>query len=110
MKHWLLLAVAIVCEVVATTALKHSAGLTKLQPSLVALVGYATAFYLLSLTLATIPVGVSYAVWAGTGVALISLVGWLAFDQTLDAPALIGIALIFTGVIVINLFSESAYT
>jgi small multidrug resistance pump len=105
--NWLYLAIAIVLEVIATSALKASDGFTRLLPSLVVVVGYSAAFYTLSLTLRTMPVGVVYAVWSGVGVVLITLVGWLWFKQELDLPAFIGIALISTGVIVLNFFSKS---
>ena len=105
--NWLYLTVAIVLEVVATSALKASDGFTRLQPSLLVVVGYSAAFYMLSLTLRTMPVGVVYAVWSGVGVVLITLVGWLWFKQELDVPAFIGIALIAAGVIVLNFFSKS---
>lgn len=107
MKPWLLLGAAIVAEVAATSALRASAGFTRLLPSLVVLVGYGLAFYLLSLTLRSIPVGIAYAVWSGVGTALIALVGWAAFGQRLDAAALAGMALIIAGVLVMNLFSTS---
>ena len=77
-------------------------------PSLVVVAGYAVAFYLLSLTLRSIPVGIAYAVWSGLGVVLIALVGWLVFGQRLDAPALAGMALIVAGVLVMNLFSKAS--
>jgi small multidrug resistance pump len=105
--NWLYLAIAIVLEVIATSALKASDGFTKPWPSAVVVVGYAAAFYLLSLTLRTLPVGVVYAVWAGVGVVLITVVGWLVFKQELDAPALIGIGLIASGVVVLNCFSKA---
>ncbi len=105
--NWLYLAVAIVLEVVATSALKASDGFTRLRPSLLVVAGYGAAFYLLSITLRTMPVGVVYAVWSGVGVVLITLVGWLWFKQTLDWPALLGIALIAAGVIVLNFFSRT---
>jgi small multidrug resistance pump len=103
----LYLAVAIVLEVVATSALKASDGFTKLLPSLLVVLGYSAAFYTLSLTLRTMPVGVVYGVWSGVGVVLITLVGWLFFKQELDGPALLGIALISAGVIVLNFFSKA---
>ena len=103
--NWFYLAIAIVSEVVATSALKATVGFTRLSPSLIVVVGYASAFYFLSLTLRTIPVGVAYAVWSGVGVVLISLAGWLLYRQSLDVAALIGIALIVAGVLVLNLFS-----
>src|SRR5690606_15383483 len=98
---------AIASEVVGTSALKASEGFTRLGPSLVTVAGYAVAFYFLSLTLATIPVGIAYAVWSGVGIVLIALVGLLWFGQTLDAPALLGLALIVAGVLTINLFSTT---
>ena len=105
--NWLYLAVAIVLEVIATSALKASDGFTKLLPSVLVVLGYAAAFYTLSLTLRTMPVGVVYAVWSGVGVVLITLVGWLFFNQELDLPAFIGIGLISSGVIVLNFFSRA---
>ena len=104
---WVYLLLAIGFEVVATSALKASESFTRLGPSIIVVVGYAAAFYLLSLTLRTIPVGIVYAIWSGAGIVLISLVGWIAFRQHLDAAALIGIALILAGVAVINLLSKS---
>ncbi|MEC7641973.1 SMR family transporter [Idiomarina sp.] len=106
MKNWLFLGVAIIAEVVATSSLKASEGFTKLWPSLIVLLGYAIAFYFLSLTLKAIPVGIAYAVWAGLGIVLISLAGWLIFGQRLDLASILGMALIITGVVVINVFSK----
>lgn len=108
MPAWLCLSIAIVSEVIATSALKASEGFSRLAPSVIVVVGYLVAFYFLALTLKTIPVGVAYAIWSGAGVALIALVGWLVFGQRLDAPALIGMALIVTGVIVMQVFSKTA--
>jgi small multidrug resistance pump len=105
--NWIYLLLAIVAEVIATSALKESDGFTRLGPSLVVLIGYAAAFYLLSLTFRMMPVGVVYAIWSGVGIVLISLVGWIVFRQNLDAPALVGIGLIIAGVAMINLFSKS---
>jgi small multidrug resistance pump len=102
-----LLVIAIVFEVVATSALKATDGFTRLVPSIVTLVGYALAFYFLSLTLRTMPVGIVYAVWSGAGVVLITLIGWLYYRQSIDAPGLLGIGLIVAGVLVVNLFSRS---
>lgn len=104
---WIYLLLAIAAEVVATSALKASGSFTKLGPSVIVVLGYGAAFYLLSLTLKTIPVGVAYAVWSGVGIVLISLVGWIGFRQHLDGAALLGIALIVAGVAVINLLSKS---
>lgn len=106
--HWTLLLIAIVSEVVATSALKASDGFTRLGPSVLVVVGYGAAFYFLSLTLRILPVGVAYALWSGIGVVLITLVGWWWFGQTLDGPALLGMALIVAGVLVLNLFSRTA--
>ena len=105
--NWLYLTVAIVCEVIATSALKSSEGFTRLLPSVAVVVGYGAALYFLSLTLRTIPVGVAYAVWSGVGVVLITVVGWLVFKQELDMPAFIGIGLIASGVVVLNVFSKA---
>ena len=105
---WFYLLIAIFAEVVGTSALKASAGMTKLAPAAVVLLGYGAAFYFLSLTLAHIPVGVAYAIWSGVGIVLISLIGWRFLDQTLDMAALLGMGLIVCGVAVINLFSKSA--
>ncbi len=107
MQQWVFLSVAIVSEVVATSALKASEGFTRLWPSVIVTVGYASAFYFLSLTLKTIPIGVAYAIWSGVGVALIALIAWLFFGQALDTPALIGLALIIAGVVVLNVFSKT---
>ena len=104
---YLYLLVAIACEVVATSALKASNGFTVLAPSLVTLAFYCVAFYFLSLTLRAIPVGIVYAIWSGLGIVLIAAVGWVWFHQRLDAPALVGLALILAGVVVINAFSKS---
>lgn len=106
--YWIYLAIAIVTEVIGTSALKSSAGFTRLLPSAVVIVSYAIAFYLLSLTLRSIPVGIVYAVWSGVGIVLLALIGALFFKQTLDTPALIGVGLILAGVLVINLFSQTA--
>jgi len=104
---YLYLAAAIVAEVVATSLLKTSHGFTRLWPSLATVLGYAVAFYCLAQTLGTLPTGVAYAIWSGVGIVLISLIGWLAFGQTLDMPALIGMGMIIAGVVVINVFSRS---
>ena len=105
--HWVYLLIAIVAEVIATSALKASAEFTRLLPSIVVVAGYLTAFYFLSLTLRTLPVAIVYAMWSGIGIALIALVGWLFLKQSLDAAALIGIGLIVSGVLVLNVFSKS---
>lgn len=107
MSHWLTLSAAIVSEVIATSALKASEGFTRLWPTVTVAAGYTTAFYFLSLTLKTMPIGVAYAVWSGAGVALIALIAWAFLGQRLDLAAVIGIALIVSGVIVLNAFSKS---
>ncbi len=101
------LAIAIIGEVIGTSALKATEGFSRLGPSLVVVAGYGVAFYFLALALKTIPVGVAYAIWSGVGVALITLIGWAVFKQKLDAPALLGIALIVAGVVVIQFFSAT---
>lgn len=105
---WAYLLIAIVAEVAGTSALKASQGFTVLLPSALVVMGYAVAFYFLSLTLGSISVGVAYALWSGIGIVFISAVGWLWFGQALDTAAVIGIALIVAGVGVINLFSDAA--
>jgi small multidrug resistance pump len=105
---WIYLLIAVSGEVVATSALKASEGLTKLQPASLVVAGYAIAFYFLSLTLDSIPVGIAYAVWSGAGIILISIIGWSYYGQSLDLPAIAGIALIVAGVGVINLLSKAA--
>ena len=104
---YLYLAIAILAEVVATSALKASDGFSKPVPSLIVVLGFGVAFYCLALVLRTIPMGVAYAIWSGLGIVLISLSGLLLFGQKLDAPALIGMALIVAGVVVMNAFSRS---
>jgi small multidrug resistance pump len=105
--HWLYLGTAIVAEVMATSVLKAADGFTRLIPSLIVLAGYATAFYFLFLTLRTLPLGIAYALWSAVGIALVSVIGWLLYRQSLDAPALLGIGLIVAGVVVIYGFSKS---
>ncbi len=105
--HWLYLGIAIVAEVIATSTMKATQGFTRALPSLVVGIGYAVAFYFLSLTLRTLPVGVAYAIWSGVGIALVSLIAWLVYGQSLDAPAIAGMALIAAGIIVLNGFSRS---
>jgi small multidrug resistance pump len=106
MKHWLFLAIAIVAETIATSSLKASEGFTKLWPSVAVVVGFAIAFYFLSLTLKVIPIGIAYAVWSGVGIVLITTISWFLFGQKLDLPALVGIALIIAGVVIMQVFSK----
>jgi small multidrug resistance pump len=106
MKTYLFLLLAVVAEVVATSALKASENFSRLIPSILVVAGYGTAFTLLSLTLKTLPLGVAYAIWSGVGTALVAVVGWLVYKQYLDLPAIAGIALIIAGTIVLNLCSN----
>jgi small multidrug resistance pump len=104
----LFLGIAIVGEVIATSFLRASQGFTQPVPTLVVVIGYGVTFYFFSLALQTIPVGVAYAIWSGVGIVLVSIIAFLIYRQTLDAPALIGMGLILAGVLVINLFSHAA--
>ena len=108
MSPWLTLAIAIVAEVIGTTALKASDGFTRLWPSAIVVVGYGVSFYCLSLVLRSIPVGITYAVWSGLGIVLISLVAFAVYGQRIDLAGLIGMGLIIAGVLALNLFSRSA--
>lgn len=105
---WLYMAGAIFCEIIATSALKSAEGFTRPVPTALVLVGYGIAFYCLSVALRTIPVGIAYAVWSGVGIVAISLIGLFWYRQTIDAAGLIGMGLIVAGVLVINLFSQTA--
>lgn len=104
---YLYLAIAIVCEVVATSFLKNAEGFTRLWPSVITAIGYILAFFFLSLTLRTVPTGVAYAIWSGAGIVLVSAIAWFWQGQALDAAALIGMGLILAGVLVIQLFSST---
>lgn len=101
------LSIAIVAEVIATSALKASNGFSVLWPSVITILGYMVALFFLSLTLKTIPIGIAYAIWSGAGIILISTVGFILFKQHLDGPACIGLGLMILGIIVINVFSKS---
>jgi small multidrug resistance pump len=103
----LALALAIIFEVIATTTLRIADGFTRIVPSAVVVLGYAAAFYFLSLTLRTMPIGIAYAIWSGVGIVLVSFLGWVIYGQKLDAAALLGMGLIIGGVLVINLLSRS---
>lgn len=105
-RSYIFLALAIICEIIATTFLKKSEEFSKLWPSVITVIGYACAFYCLSLTLRQIPVGITYAIWSGVGIVFITMIGIIAFKQVPDLPAIIGIALIVIGVVVINVFSK----
>jgi small multidrug resistance pump len=104
---YIYLAAAIVAEVIATSALAKTDGFTNLWPSLLSVVGYGIAFFLLSLVTRSMPVGIVYAVWSGAGIVLVALAGWLVFGQKLDLAAILGLAMIIAGVLVINLLSKS---
>ena len=106
---WVFLLVAILAEIVATSALKASESFTRLWPSVLTVAGYAVAFYFLSLVLRSIPVGIAYASWSGAGIVLVTLVAALLYGQKPDAAAVAGMALIVAGVVVINLFSKSVH-
>ena len=101
------LAVAIFAEVIATSALKASNGFSILWPSITTIIGYGIAIFFLSLAMKSIPMGIAYAIWSGAGIVLISTIGLVVFKQQLDTPALLGLALVIIGIIVINVFSKS---
>ncbi|WP_420860059.1 DMT family transporter [Marivivens marinus] len=106
--HYIYLIVAIAAETIGTSALQASQQFTRLWPSVIVVVAYAVSFYLLGLTLKYMPVGIMYAMWSGLGIVFIALIGWLAFRQSLDMPAILGIGLILAGIVIIQLFSDSA--
>jgi len=106
MQKWLFLVLAIISEVVATYAIKSADGFTKFWPSAIVVSGYASAFYFFALTLKTIPLGIAYAIWSGVGTVFIALVAWVFMEQKLNLPTIVGILLIVSGVVVINLFSK----
>lgn len=104
---YIFLTFSILCEVIATTALKTSDSFTKIGPSMITIFFYAMAFYLLTIPMKTIPTGIIYAIWSGAGIVLIGLVSWLIQGQKLDLPAIMGMLLIVLGVLVINVFSKA---
>lgn len=104
---YLFLAIAIIAEVAATSALKASEEFTRLAPSIIVVVGYGVAFYFMTLVLRVIPIGITYAVWSGVGIVLVAVVGFFLYKQTPDIPAIIGIGLIISGVVVIHVFSKT---
>lgn len=106
MNKFIILFFAIVFETIATSALKSSDQFTKLIPSIITIIGYFLAFYFLSITLKSIPIGIAYAIWSGVGIILITVVGFFAYKQTPDLPAILGLLLIVSGVICINVFSN----
>jgi small multidrug resistance pump len=107
MKNFFFLGIAILFEIIATSALKKSEQFTQLIPSIITIIGYFAAFYFLSFAIRTIPVGIAYAIWSGVGIVLITIIGAVFFKQIPDLPAIIGLALIMIGVVVINVFSKT---
>ena len=108
MSNWIYLILAILSEVIGTSFLKSTEGFTKLWPSIIVLIGYSAAFYFLSLTLDTIPIGMAYAIWSGVGIAAIAIVSVIFFDQKLDTASYIGMGLIIAGVVVLRLYSDAS--
>ena len=108
MNSYLALGTAIVAEVIATTALKSSDSFTRLEPSIITVAGYGTALYFLTITMKTIPTGVTYAIWSGLGIVLISITSYFFHNQKIDGMGMLGMALIIAGVVVLNLFSKSS--
>ena len=104
---WTYLIIAIITEVIATSALKESEGFTKAIPSLIVIIGYSMTFYFMSLTLREMSVGITYAIWSGMGILLITLIGYFRYNQMLDAPAVLGMSLIALGIIILRFFSNS---
>jgi len=108
MPVYLILAFAVLAETIGTTALQASQQFSKPLPSILVVVAYAVSFYLLSVTLRTMPVGIVYALWSGLGIILIATIGWVVFGQRLDLPAVIGLLMIIGGIAVIHLFSATS--
>ena len=106
--HFITLFVAVILETIGTTALQASNQFTRLGPSLLVIVSYALAFYLLAQTLKHMPVGIMYAIWSGSGIVLIAIIGLVVFKQALDLPAVLGMGLILTGIVIIQVFSKTA--
>ena len=104
---WLYLIIAVIFEVIATSALKESNSFTKLVPSLFVIIGYSISFYFLSLTLKSLSIGITYAIWSGLGILLICLVGYFRYGQNLDFPAILGVLFIGIGILIIRFFSVS---
>lgn len=106
--HFIMLFVAVIFETIGTTALQASNQFTRLGPSLLVVVSYALAFYLLAQTLKHMPVGIMYAIWSGSGIVLIAVIGLVVFKQALDLPAVLGMGLILAGIVIIQVFSKTA--
>lgn len=105
---YLILMFAVLAETIGTTALQASQQFSRPLPSVIVVVAYGAAFYLLAVALKTFPVGIAYAMWSGMGIVFIAIIGFAVFGQRLDWPAILGIALIMAGIVVINLFSSTA--
>ena len=105
--HYVYLIFAVAAETIGTSALQASQQFSRLGPSIVVVISYGLAFYLLSLTLRTLPVGIMYAIWSGLGIVLIAFIGWAVFGQRLDLPAVLGMSMILGGILVIHLFSAT---
>lgn len=106
--HYIYLIIAVAAETIGTTALQASQQFSRLGPSLIVLVAYGFSFYMMGLTLKFMPVGIVYAIWSGLGILLIAVIAYLVFGQRLDLPAVIGMGLIMTGIVVIHLFSKTS--
>jgi len=104
---WIYLIIAIITEVIATSALKESEGFTKAIPSLIVIIGYSMTFYFMSLVLREMSVGITYAIWSGMGILLITTIGYFRYNQMLDAPAVLGMSFIALGIIILRAFSNS---
>ena len=107
--HYFYLALAVLGEVIGTSFLKATEDFTKLWPSLIVVLGYGAAFYFLTLTLKVIPVGIAYATWSGIGIVLVTVISNFLYKQAPDWPAVIGMAMIIGGVVIIQLFSKTAH-
>ncbi|MGB7318919.1 MAG: multidrug efflux SMR transporter [Planktotalea sp.] len=106
--HYLILLIAVACETVGTAALQASAQFTRFWPSLLVIIAYAVSFYFLALALRTIPLGIAYALWSALGIVFIAGIGYLVYGQKLDLPAILGLGLILSGIVVIHLFSNAS--
>lgn len=106
--HYVYLVFAVIGETIGTTALQASQQFTRLGPSILVVIGYGLAFYLMALTLRHMPVGIVYAIWSGLGIFFIAVIGWLVFGQKLDLPAVLGLGLIMAGILIIHLFSKTS--
>lgn len=108
MNAYVYLAIAICAEVIATVSMKAVKGISTPLPLVLVIVGYAIAFWMLTLVVRSVPVGVAYAAWAGMGIVMVSVAALFIYGQKLDVPAMLGMALIVLGVVVIQLFSKTA--